>query len=121
MTGALVAVERGDREVVALIKRELTAGRAPVTHSGVVGQVWRGGSGRQAPLARLLPGLEIVGIDEALGRRAGLLLGKARLSDVVDAALVVLAADGDSVLTSDVQDLRRLVEAADTHVDLVPV
>lgn len=119
--GALVAVERGDREVVALIKRELTAGRAPVTHSGVVGQVWRGGSGRQAPLARLLPGLEIVGIDEALGRRAGLLLGKARLSDVVDAALVVLAADGDSVLTSDVQDLRRLVEAADTHVDLVPV
>ncbi len=119
--GALVAVERGDREAVALIKRELTAGRAPVTHSGVVGQVWRGGSGRQAPLARLLPGLEIVGIDEALGRRAGLLLGKARLSDVVDAALVVLAADGDSVLTSDVQDLRRLVEAADTHVDLVPV
>lgn len=119
--GALVAVERGDREVVALIKRELTAGRAPVTHGGVVGQVWRGGSGRQAPLARLLPGLEIVGIDEALGRRAGLLLGKAHRSDVVDAALVVLAADGDSVLTSDVQDLRRLVEAADTHVDLVPV
>lgn len=119
--GALVAVERANREVVALIKRELTAGRAPVTHGGVVGQVWRGGSGRQAPLARLLPGLEIVGIDEALGRRAGLLLGKARLSDVVDAALVALAADGDSVLTSDVQDLRRLVEAADTHVDLVPV
>jgi hypothetical protein len=119
--GALVAVERGDRDVVALIKRELTAGRAPVTHGGVVGQVWRGGSGRQAPLARLLPGLEIVGIDEDLGRRAGLLLGKARGSDVVDAALVVLAADGDSVLTSDVQDLRRLVEAADTHLDLVPV
>lgn len=119
--GALVAVELANREVVALIKRELTAGRAPVTHGGVVGQVWRGGSGRQAPLARLLPGLEIVGIDEALGRRAGLLLGKARLSDVVDATLVALAADGDSVLTSDVQDLRRLVEAADTHVDLVPV
>jgi len=119
--GALVAVELANREVVALIKRELTAGRAPVTHGGVVGQVWRGGSGRQAPLARLLPGLEIVGIDEALGRRAGLLLGKARLSDVVDAPLVALAADGDSVLTSDVQDLRRLVEAADTHVDLVPV
>ena len=119
--GALVAVERADREVVALIKRELTAGRAPLTHGGVIGQVWRGGSGRQAPLARLLPGLEVVGLDESLGRLAGLLLGKARTSDVVDAALVVLARDGDWVLTSDVQDLKRLVVAADTHLDLVPV
>jgi hypothetical protein len=119
--GALVAVERADRAVVALIKRELTAGRTPLTHGAVVGQVWRGGSGRQAPLARLLPGLEIVGIDEPLGRRAGILLGKARSADVVDAALVVLATDGDSLLTSDVRDLARLAQAADIHVDLVPV
>jgi hypothetical protein len=119
--GALVAVERADREVVALIKRELTAARAPLTHGGVIGQVWRGGSGRQAPLARLLPGLEVVGLDESLGRLAGILLGRARTTDVVDAALVVLARDGDSVLTSDVQDLKRLVVAADTHLDLVPV
>ena len=119
--GALVAVERAHRDVVALIKRELTAGRTPLTHGGVVGQVWRGGLGRQAPLARLLPGLEVAGLDELLGRRAGVLMGRARSSDVVDAALVVLAMDGDSVLTSDVQDLERLVEAADLHVDLVPV
>ena len=29
--GALVAVERGDREVVALVKRERLAGRVPTT------------------------------------------------------------------------------------------
>jgi hypothetical protein len=119
--GALLAVERADRDVIALIKRELTAGRAPLTHGGVVGQVWRGGAGRQAPLARLLPGLEVAGLDESLGRRAGLLLAWSRASDVVDAALVVLSADGDSVLTSDVQDLQRLAQSAGVHIDLVPV
>ena len=54
--GAFVAVERGSRDVVALIKRERLAGRSPVTSGGVVAQVWRGGSGRQAPMARLLAG-----------------------------------------------------------------
>ncbi len=119
--GALVAIERANRDVVALIKRELVAGRTPLTHGGVVGQVWRGGSGRQAPLARLLPGLDVASLDEALGRRAGLLLGRSRSADVVDAALVALAADGDTLLTSDTRDLKRLAEAADVHVDLVAV
>ena len=40
--GAFVAVERGDRDVVALIKRERLAGRVPVSHGGVVAQVARG-------------------------------------------------------------------------------
>ncbi|MBI3200319.1 MAG: hypothetical protein HYZ29_02180 [Myxococcales bacterium] len=72
--GALIAVARDDRDVVALSKSELRAGRTPRTHGGIVGQVWRGGSGRQARLARLLPGVEIVALDAALGRRSGLLL-----------------------------------------------
>lgn len=119
--GALVAVERGDRDTLALLKAELLAGRAPLTHGGVVGQVWRGGAGRQAHLARLLPALEIVPLDEALGRRAGVLLGRARTADVVDAAVVLLAVDGDLILTSDPRDLRALAHAAEVHVDLVPV
>lgn len=119
--GALLAVERADRDVVALIKRELSRGRVPLTHGGVVGQVWRGGAGRQAPLARLLPGVRVAGLDEVLGRRAGVLLGRARTSDVVDAALVLLAEDGDLLLTSDVRDLERLAATVGVHVDLVPV
>jgi hypothetical protein len=51
--GALLAIERQDRGVIALIKAERLAGRAPMTHGGVIGQVWRGGTGRQANLARL--------------------------------------------------------------------
>lgn len=119
--GALVAVERADRDVIALLKREFLAGRAPLTHGGVVGQVWRGGSGRQANLSRLLPALDTTALDEALARRAGVLLGRARVTDVVDAALVLLAEDGDSLLTSDPKDLAALVAAADLHVDIVPV
>lgn len=119
--GALVAVERGDREVAALLKRELLAGRAPLTHGGVVAQVWRGGSGRQAQLARLLPGVEVVPLDDVLGRRAGVLLGRARGTDAIDAAVVAIAADGDIVLTSDPDDLHSLAEAAAVHIDVVQV
>lgn len=119
--GALVAVERGDRETIALLKHELLAGRVPITHGGVVGQIWRGGAGRQANLARLLPGIDVVSLDATLGRRAGVLLGRARSSDVVDAAVVLLAVDGDLILTSDPNDLVALANAAEVHVDIVAV
>ena len=119
--GAFVAVERADRHTVALIKQELLARRTPITHGGIVGQVWRGGAGRQANVARLLPALEITPLDEALGRRAGLLLGRTRTRDAIDAALVLLAADGDVLLTSDPADLAPLAAAAGLHVDIVRV
>ena len=119
--GALVAVERANRDTIALIKQELLHGRAPLTHGGIVGQVWRGGGGRQANLARLLPALDVVSLDDTLGRRAGILLGRARTDDVVDAALVLLAADGDFLLTSDPDDLEPLAASAGLHVEIVSV
>ncbi len=119
--GALVALERRNREIAALLKRELLAARTPLTHGGVVGQVWRGGAGRQANLARALAGVETVPLDDSLGRRAGVLLGRARRDDVIDAAVVLLAGDGDWVLTSDPDDLHALAAAAGTHLELVAV
>jgi hypothetical protein len=119
--GALVAVERGDRDMVALIKRERRDGRPPLSHGGVIGQVWRGGHGRQATLARLLPGVDVRPLDDDLGRRAGVLLGAAGQADVIDAAVVLLAHDGDEIYTSDPGDLRDLAMAAGLHVDLIPV
>jgi hypothetical protein len=119
--GAFVAVERGDRGVVALIKRERLAGRVPVSHGGVVAQVWRGGTGRQVPVARLLAGVDVAALDDGLGRRAGLLLARAGQADAIDAAVVCLAGDGDDILTSDVRDLEILARAAGVHVELMPV
>src|SRR5512135_2387452 len=69
--GAFVAVERGDRGVVALVKRERLAGRVPVTSGGVVAQVWRGGRGRQVPVARLLAGTDVAAIDDRWGAGRG--------------------------------------------------
>lgn len=118
--GALIAVEASDRDLITALKEEILAGRPPLTHAGVIGQVWRGGRGRQAVLAIMLAGVEVAPLDDRLGRRVGVLLGRAGSSDVVDAALVLLAADGDEILTSDPDDLRPLAVAAGVHVDLVP-
>src|SRR2546430_1733924 len=117
--GAFVAIERADRGTMALIKQELIERRAPLTHGGVVGQVWRGGHGRQTNLARLMPALEIATLDVALGRRAGILLGKSRKTDAIDAALVLLASHGDLLLTSDSEDLEPLAASAGLDIDIV--
>lgn len=119
--GALLAVERGDRSTVRAIEIERRAGRSPVTHGGVIGQVWRAGGPRQAVLARALAGMQIRPLDDGLGRRAGALLARAGTSDVIDAAVVLLASDGDDILTSDPEDLAALAEAGGTHADLIAV
>ncbi|GMU62547.1 MAG: hypothetical protein AMXMBFR34_43100 [Myxococcaceae bacterium] len=103
---------------MALLKRERQANRVPRTHGAVVGQIWRGGA-RQAQVARLLAAIEVLSVDLELGRLAGELLGRARTRDVVDAALILLADDGDQILTSDPGDLAPLAAAAGLFVDLV--
>jgi hypothetical protein len=119
--GAFVAVERGDRDMIAIIKRERLEERAPVTHGGVIGQVWRGGRGRQANVARLLRGVDINPIDDDLGRLIGVLLGRARNDDVIDAAVVLISHDGDEIYTSDTADLRHLAETAGKNIELIAI
>jgi hypothetical protein len=43
------------------------------------------------------------------------------MDDVMDAALVLLAVDGDFLLTSDPRDLEPLADVAGLHIDIVPV
>ena len=120
-TGAFRAAERGDRHVVALVRRERLAGRVPVTSGGVVAQALRGGTGRQAPLGRRLAGADLMAVDDGPGRRAGTLLGHSGQPHAVDATVAGLAADGDDILASDPGDLHALAEVAGIHVDLIPV
>jgi hypothetical protein len=116
--GALIALDRNDRAMWVRLKALLDARELAVTHGGVVGQVWRGGA-RQARLATALAGIDVRPLNEALGRAAGELMGATRTSDVVDAALVLLAADGDEIVTLDRDDFTALVAAADRHVELI--
>lgn len=82
-----------------------------------------GGAGRDA--RRTWPGCSPAWpwspLDETLGRQAGVLLGAAGTGDVIDAAVVLLAVDGDIICTSDPADLTALAEASGTHLELVPV
>ena len=102
------------------LKASLNAESVPVTHAAILGQVWRG---RGAPelLSRALSGIEVRAVDQALGRAAGELLARAGSEDVIDAALALLAQDGDEVVTSDPADLERLLATAGRHVELVVV
>ena len=108
-TGALVAVDRQDAEVGAVLKRAKSKRVAVITSAAVLAQVWRNGS-RQANLARTMPGILIQSLDETTGRRIGELLAASRTRDVVDAHVALLINEGDAVLSSDPDDLRRLLD-----------
>lgn len=120
-TGALIALERSDRAMWRRFKGAHLTGTIAVTHGAVVGQAWRAGGPRQALLAMALDGIDVRPLDDRLGRAAGALLATTRMSDVVDAALVLLAADDDHVVTSDPDDLAPLARAAGKHVELITV
>lgn len=117
-SGALIALERDERPMWTRLKAAQLAGEVPVTHAGVVGQVWRGGR-RQARLSYALEGISVRPLDEALGRGMGRLLGTTGLSDVIDAAIVLLSADGDEIITSDRDDLEQLAAASGRQVELI--
>jgi hypothetical protein len=120
-SGALIALEKNDRAMWRRLKAALVANSVPVTHGGIVGQAWRGGGPRQALLSRALAGVDVRPLDESLGRAAGTLLARDGGVDVIDAALVLLAEDGDDIVTSDPEDLEPLAMRLGRHVELLRV
>lgn len=118
-SGALIAFERNERRVVALLARAIDHGLGIAIPAGVVGQVWRDGR-RQARLARLLRAsdVEVEALDDAKARAAGQLCGMRGTADVIDASVVLCArARGHGIATSDAADLRVL----DASAKLIPV
>jgi hypothetical protein len=110
-TGALIAFERGDRHIAALIEASRRRKDRVVTSSGCVAQAWRDGS-RQALLARLLAGTAEAPLDPRHSRPVGELCAAASTTDVVDAHVALLAHDNDTVVTSDPDDVLVLLRAA---------
>jgi predicted nucleic acid-binding protein len=112
-TGALIAVERGDRAMAVLLAESRRTGAPIAVPAGCVAQVWRHPA-RQARTAVLLrqPHVEIVPLDDADARSAGLLLAATATTDVVDAHVALCAhRTGRPVLTSDPDGIRRLAPA----------
>ncbi len=117
--GALIALDRGDKRMIALLHRALAQGRAFRVPAGVVGQAWRDGR-VQVTLARFLRSeeVEIVPLDEQLARSCGELCGAANSPDIIDASVVILARERrDPIVTSDPNGLRRL----DPSAQVIPI
>jgi hypothetical protein len=119
--GALIALERNDRAMWRRLKAALLRNEIPVTHGGVVGQAWRGRGPRSTLLSLALASIDVRPVDESLGKRSGELLRRAKMIDVIDAALVLLSSDGDTIATSDPYDLKHLAHVAGRLIDLLPV
>jgi hypothetical protein len=113
-TGGLIALDRGDREVGALLSLAAASGVEAVTSTACVAQAWRDPA-RQARLTRALSGCLEHPLDAATARACGRLLARANTVDVVDAAVVLLVEPGDTVLTSDAEDIARLLDTAGTR------
>lgn len=107
--GVFVAIERRDVPVVGLLARLARAETPLVTSAGVVAQVWRGGTGRQVPVALLLRRTTVVDLTHAVARALGSMLGAAGRADPVDAHVVWIAQErGWPILTGDAEDLLAL-------------
>lgn len=115
-SGALIALERKDDRMKALLDRMLSHPDT-VIHipAGVLAQVFRDGS-KQVRLARLLKKgqARVVVLDEDTARAAGILIGLRGTDDVVDASVVICARRyHQSVVTGDPEDLRVLDASLD--------
>lgn len=117
--GALIALERRDTRMLALVDLLHRGRRSAFVPAGVVAQVWRG-SPRQHAVMRLIRA-EAVRVDplsEDVAFRLGRLLAASDTSDVVDAHVAWLARRlRATVVTSDPGD----IEALDAHLTTVVV
>lgn len=119
-SGALIALERGDRRVAAVLVAAVEGGVEAVTSCACVAQTWRDPA-RQVRLTRALAGFQERSLDPPRARACGELLASAGTADIADAAICQLARDGDTVLTSDPQDIASLLAAAGKHAHVQAV
>ena len=120
-TGALLAAERNDRRMWALHAGFLAEEVLPVVPAPVLAQAWRGGT-KQASLSRMLALCEVEPMSEQQARAVGHLASRSRHDDVVDVTVVEGALRRkDGIVTSDPDDIRRIVQSLREHVRIEAV
>lgn len=108
--GALIALDRDDRRVLALLARTQETSARVTVPATALAQAIRNPA-RQARLARLVrqPATDVVTLDRVDATGVGRLLASSGTADVVDAQVVLCARrTGQAVATSDPDDLHRL-------------
>lgn len=108
--GGLIALDRNNRSVVALIARAAERGSRITIPATALAQALRNPA-RQARLSRLIrqSSTDVAVLDGRDATAVGLLLAQTATADIVDAHVVVCAQRaGQAVITSDPGDLRRI-------------
>ncbi len=109
--GALIAFDRGDERLRALLRRALATHADIAIPAGALAQAWRDGT-RQANLAALVgdPRVRVEALTEQVAKAAGTLCARTGVSDVIDATVVLCARRQERgvVITGDAGDIRRL-------------
>ena len=125
-TGALIALDRGDREVWSILRTAFQDGDRVQAPAGAIGQAWRHPD-RQARLSSALKRCDEVSLDGSVARLSGQLCGRTGTSDVIDASVAVAVVDSSQrdleviVFTSDPEDLRNLLSALRSDTRIVKV
>jgi len=108
--GGLIALDRYDRRVLALLARATERGLRVTIPATALAQAIRNPA-RQVRLSRLIrqAGTDLIALNGPDATAVGLLLGQTGTADIVDAHVVVCARRArQAVVTSDADDLRRL-------------
>ncbi len=110
--GALIAYERADPRVRGILARAFARGVVPTVPAMALAEVWRGDA-KDARLARLLKACNVEPVTESLARSTGELRRRTRGSETIDASIAVgVRHRRDAVMTSDPDDMRRLLGPA---------
>jgi hypothetical protein len=108
--GALIALDKNDRRMWARYQVALHEDQDIRVPAVVVGQVWRDAR-RQARLGKALVGCHVDPVGFEASKAAGILCGRAGTADVIDAAVVVMAAATRAIIwTSDPDDIKKLAD-----------
>ena len=108
--GGLIALDRNDRRVLALIARAAERRMRITIPTTALAQAMRNPA-RQARLSRLIrqPSTDLMALNGPDATAVGLLLARTGTADVVDAHVVICARRaGQVVVTSDASDFRRI-------------
>jgi predicted nucleic acid-binding protein len=108
--GGLIALDRGDRRVLALLARAAERGMRVTVPATALAQVIRQPA-RQARIARLVrqSSTDLVPLDGPDATATGRLLAARGTADIVDGHVVICARRAEQiVVTNDAGDLRRL-------------
>lgn len=117
--GALIAAERGDRRVIALLARAARRRLDVAIPSGALAAVWRADP-RQHRLHLLLSDdcVEVPPLDREEALAVGAICARTRTNDVIDASVASCARRRHhTVDTSDPDDIHRV----DPTLSLIPV